>query len=424
MASMRTTAWLIALAGVLGTLLGCGSDASESHAPRPTPSAAATASPAPSPAPTASQSPQPVLWAVGCGAPTAAGCGCARDLPYCDRGALARSDDLGETWSRTIFETGLGSVHFPSRSNGWAVGAAGFVVRTTDGGRTWLRKVDGIQLPSAATARGVYAFNTVRFLDENRGIIAGWGITDEAIGTFGPSTLYRPELFVLATDDGGATWAPASIVGGSSGSDDLFDSNAYASTACFAADGLGLIAGRPSLLTRDGGRSWVNIADRIEIDPAWGAACGDDGTLWLSDSTRVLRSDDRGDTWRQLDDGLLPPNCCAAWLDFLDDERGWRAGEELLRTTDGGRTWSGVDAAIPDGFGTLVVRFATPEDGLWTSSGVGGATHDGGASWRLVTIVPFRDGDGIFTFADVAVAGGESRAVSADTPAAVVGQGF
>ena len=296
---------------------------------------------------------------------------------------------------------------FPSPSNGWAVGASGFVVRTTDGGRTWLRKVDGIQVPGAATARGLVAFNTVRFLDETRGIIAGWGFTDEAIGGLGGMALYRPELFVLATDDGGETWAPASIVGGSSGSDSPgpFESRAYASTACFAADGVGLIAGRPSLLTRDGGRSWANIADRIEMDPAWGAACGDDGTLRLSDSTRVLRSDDRGETWTQLGDDL-PPNCCAAWLDFLDDERGWRAGEELLRTTDGGRTWSGVDAAIPDGFGTLVVRFATPEDGLWTSGGVGGVTHDGGASWHLVTIVPFRDGDGIFSFADVAVAGG------------------
>lgn len=396
---------VIALATVTA-LLGCGSEGAEPSPPRPTPSGAATGTPAPSPGPTATQSPKPVLFAAGCGAATDTGCGCARDLLYCDRGVLARSDDLGETWSRTIFETGLGSADFPSPSNGWAVGKAGFVVRTTDGGRTWVRKVDGIQVPDAATARGLIAFNTVRFVDEIRGIIAGWGLTDEAIGSFGGMPLYRPELFVLATDDGGETWNPASIVGGSSGSNDWRDSTAYASTACFAGDGLGVIAGRPSLLTRDGGRSWVNIADRIAMDPAWGAACGDDGTLWLSDSTRVLRSDDRGETWTQLAGDLLLPNCCAAWLDFPDDERGWRAGEDLLRTIDGGRTWSGVDAAIPDGFGTGVVRFATPEDGLWTSTGVGGVTHDAGASWRLVTIVPFRDGDGIFTFADVAVAGG------------------
>ena len=404
----------LALAAAAAALIACGSDPSGRGMVVPTPRTTGPATPSPGlspPPPTASPSPQPVLWVAGCGAPADASCGCSRNLSYCAQGVLARSDDLGETWSRTFFATGLGSVDFPTPTNGWAVGAGGFVVRTTDGGRTWQPKSDGIHLPPAATAHGVAAFNSVRFADEKRGIIAGWGYSNEVIGSSGLGVLYRPEVFVLLTTDGGETWNPASIVGGASGPSPP-DGETYASEACFA-DQLGLIAGQPSLLTRDGGGTWENIAERSGLATGWGAECSDDGTLWLADSTGVARSLDRGETWTLISDpAATPANCCSTRLDFLTDQDGWRSGLEVAHTDDGGHTWSVVDAAIPEGFGTSAIRFATADDGVWTGTGLGGVTHDGGASWHGIIVVPFREG--LFGLADVAVAGGSKRRVASD----------
>jgi len=362
-----------------------------------------TATPLATPVPTASASPRPVLWTVGCGAPTNPGCACQRNLEYCEQGVLARSDDLGDTWSRTFFDTGLGSVDFPTAMNGWAVGAGGFVVRTTDGGRTWQQKTDGIQVPPEATARGLYAFNTVRFLDARHGIIAGWGLTDEVIGRFGPSLLYRPELFVLRTADGGETWAPASIVGDSSATDDLYDEGTFASSACFTVDGLGLIAGNPTLLTHDGGLTWENISDRTGLAAgAWSTSCGEGGRLWLSVDRSVVRSDDGGDSWTLINDPETLPYSFVSQMSFLTNEMGWRSGTDIRRTEDGGRTWNAVGAGLPSGFGAISVRFATPDDGLWTSVGIGGVTHDGGATWRMVNVVPLDEG--LFALSDLALA--------------------
>src|SRR4029453_11268828 len=87
------------------------------------------------------------------------------------------------------------AVGFATREKGWVVGGQGFVFRTLDGGATWARQISGIELPEAATARGVDGFDSVTFVDEQHGIIVGVGQTDEAIGVFGPNVIYRTERF-------------------------------------------------------------------------------------------------------------------------------------------------------------------------------------------------------------------------------------
>lgn len=375
---------------------GCGSDGSEptTVAPGPTPRAV--------PVPTATPTPaavHPVLWVAGCGAPDDPGCGCQRNLRYCEEGVLARSDDLGHTWTKTFFDTGLGSVAFATSEKGWAVGADGVILRTIDGGQTWVPQTDGVTLPAEATARRVNAFNSVRFFSEQRGVIVGFGQTDEFIGTFGPETIYAQEIFVLVTEDGGEVWEPAMIDGSRTTATGL---GVFASSICFTRTGVGVVAGNPTLLTQDGGRTWKNIQSRVLDAGWWGAACEGDDTLILAAGSHVVRSNDGGESWKLANDpDVLPPNCCNARLDFLSVDRGWRSGETLNRTDDGGRSWHEVDAAIPPGFGAIGVGFATPNDGLWTGTGVGGVTHDGGASWELVVIVPFDDG--LFALPDVAV---------------------
>jgi hypothetical protein len=74
----------------------------------------------------------------------------------------------------------LNSVYFVSESQGWAVGASGKILTTTDGGFTWTQQTSGTTM----------MLNSVHFVSPLQGwIVGGNGI-------------------ILTTTDGGATWSP------------------------------------------------------------------------------------------------------------------------------------------------------------------------------------------------------------------------
>lgn len=103
------------------------------------------------------------------------------------RGTVLRSDDGGASFTQASVpvSTDLTSVFFASPERGWVVGHDGVVLATTDGGRSWLRQLDGRQLalPDASLL-------DVWFADERTGF---------AVGAFN---------LILRTDDGGASWTP------------------------------------------------------------------------------------------------------------------------------------------------------------------------------------------------------------------------
>jgi photosystem II stability/assembly factor-like uncharacterized protein len=61
----------------------------------------------------------------------------------------------------------------------------------------------------------------------------------------------------------------------------------------------------------------------------------------------ILRSDDGGRTWSYVD---TPTDASLYDVDFADEEHGWAVGANgtLLRTTDGGRTWETTSASVTD----------------------------------------------------------------------------
>jgi photosystem II stability/assembly factor-like uncharacterized protein len=129
-----------------------------------------------------------------------------------ERGLILLSDDDGKSWrqAKVPVAVTLTAARFPTPKSGWAVGHAGVVLHTVDGGETWARQLDGKAvtgiLTEAAKASGSAQLSAVaqqfagdgpdkpfldlHFQDERHGIL---------VGAYG---------LVLRTENAGKTWQP------------------------------------------------------------------------------------------------------------------------------------------------------------------------------------------------------------------------
>ena len=202
---------------------------------------------------------------------------------------------------------------------GWAIDG-GIVGRTSDGGRTW-RFESGIlgHDPGAALAR-------VRFRDAQQ----GWATASHGR--------------VLVTGDGGESWRPARVHGGSG---NMFDLQ-------FLDERRGWAAGTRIAHTEDGGETWQTLttstsengyltANAIHFVDAYRG--------WLvSHSGLLMRTDDGGREWSPvalpLREGERPT---LRDITFVDGARGWVAGERgsIFHTSDGGVSWERQEQGVP-----------------------------------------------------------------------------
>jgi photosystem II stability/assembly factor-like uncharacterized protein len=135
-----------------------------------------------------------------------------------ERGLIVLSDDNGQSWRQVPVpvSVSLSAVYFADDQRGWAVGHAGTVLATLDGGEHWTVQLSGLQAAQielqAAQAEKVTAtdaeaadmrlqnaerliadgpdkpFLAVRFSDAKQGLV---------VGAYG---------MAFATQDGGASW--------------------------------------------------------------------------------------------------------------------------------------------------------------------------------------------------------------------------
>lgn len=175
----------------------------------------------------------------------------------------------------------------------WAVVAAGAAAR------------EDVEIPS---------MQAVHFVDSRTGWVAGEGI-------------------ILATRDGGATWAVQ--YRGSANVTQLHFVDALHGWA---------VAEKELLITVDGGERWEAFAlPQPEEHPPnfgfWAATRVDffDATRgWLTDGALLYATEDGGRTWRPLVTPVLAKAACRT-----GDAEGWVASEEgIYVTQDGGATWT------------------------------------------------------------------------------------
>jgi photosystem II stability/assembly factor-like uncharacterized protein len=221
----------------------------------------------------------------------------------------------------------------------WASGVAGTYARTTDGGRTWTAGV----VPGGDSLE----FRDVHGVDSSTAYLL-------AAGRGPASRIYK-------TTDGGATWM---LQFRNTEPEAFFDCFAFwgpLSGVAFsdAVDGRFFI-----LVTRDG-ETWQRVrSDAVPAALPGEGSFAASGTcvIAIGDSTgligtgaaepaRVLRTDDRGASWRVFDTPVLAGGVSGiASLAFRDADNGIAVGGDIASpdaytdnvaiTSDGGRTWT------------------------------------------------------------------------------------
>ena len=267
-------------------------------------------------------------------------------------GMLVRSLNGGETWSPYSWAasgaTTIRALLFPGNSIGLALGEFGRVYRSQNNGGNWTLQSSLLNSPSLRAGC---------FIDPVNGFLCG------SSGA------------LFSTDNAGVTWR--ALTSGTS---------LNLQGIAFTAGGRGVLCGESGTLlsSANSGLNWASCLDAFTTGKLRGISLADENvTVAVGDSSgkgMIFRSGDGGRTWsvRLRRIGVLLEDCC-----FISPDSGFVVGASsvILRTSDGGMSWSQI-ASLPVSSSFNGVHFVTPRIGAVV--GGGGAilrTTDAGATW-------------------------------------------
>jgi photosystem II stability/assembly factor-like uncharacterized protein len=237
----------------------------------------------------------------------------------------------------------LYGLDFLDASTGWAVGQAGLVLKTVDGGVHWRRLENG----------NLWSLDSVHFVDAQH----GWAVGDG---------------FILASADGGSSWTPQTTVPGTG--QRLHDLAFADATHAAAVGDAGL-----AFVSDDGGATWTR-SDVSTGETLYRMASDGEGRLVaVGTNGAAFLSTDGGSSWSRRPSGTTRT---LADVCLLDSTYGWAVGNggTILTTSDGGSTWNPVDAGLTADLSA--VAFTDRKHG-WIGAGDSAllSTSDGGAHW-------------------------------------------
>jgi M6 family metalloprotease-like protein len=270
---------------------------------------------------------------------------------------IYKTVDGGVTWTKLNDPTTkqLTSVCFVDGNNGWAVGAQGVIIHTSDGGSTW-----NVQDPGSLS--GMWeSLMAVEFCDLNTGL---------AVGTSG---------LILKTTDGGSTWtkqasgAVATING-------VHMMNPLTATVL----GDGPCGGAGNILrTNDGGATWTNqnnptgeyLYSVDYLDAKNGIGVGIDGA--------IAKTTDGGSTWIRQESGV---RSVLRDVKFISPSSAIIVGDwgVILKTID----LSSKSVALKSPQGTEVWKEGSVQNILWQKNNISAinlsVTTDKGTTWHTI----------------------------------------
>jgi photosystem II stability/assembly factor-like uncharacterized protein len=290
-----------------------------------------------------------------------------------ERGHILYSDDKCAGWTQADVpvSVNLTKVYFPDGANGWAVGHDGVVLHTTDGGKTWVKQLDGYEINDLMLTQqkaliraktdlmegensgldesqkeilaleledlDFFLSDLEMFVEEGptRPLMDVWFTNDRegiVIGAFG---------IILETRDGGETWNALM--------DRIDNPEGFHYYGITRSGDTLFIAGEAGLLYRseDFGKTWIRLESPYE-GSFFGIMGSPDGGFVTAFGLRgnIYCSLDNGDTWKRSDTGR---KASLSGGTFLSDGSFCIAGVDgtVLRSTDRGKTFSPFSKRFP-----------------------------------------------------------------------------
>ncbi|MGN6187875.1 MAG: WD40/YVTN/BNR-like repeat-containing protein [Conexibacter sp.] len=354
-------------------------------------------------------------------------------------GKLFATHDGGVSWSVVADGGPIHAIWFADATHGYAVGRFSTMLRTDDGGATWVRKpvydvpavgldftsircadarlcllttasgaqlvrtTDGGDTPGTVVTASTNPIYAAAFASPTRVVAAGQQgatvVSDDAglrfapvggriAGTFtalrtggAPHTAYAPgaDGRIATTADGGRTWSAEGNVPTSA---DLLDVSFPT-----AVDGYALDADGGLFHTANGGRSWETLGAGSTRRPR-AVLAPDSVTVLVVGPQGIRRSTDAGGTFTQV-------TSRAVLRKRLDSIAAAHAGRaifawgvaDLVRSSDRGRSWTTLPRPA-HGARIAHVAFATAKVGMVvTADGRVWRTTSAGSRWTLLTAV-------------------------------------
>lgn len=235
----------------------------------------------------------------------------------------------------------LRRVQFINQYTGWACGASGTLIKTTNAGDTWV--VTNLSSTSYLTC--------LYFVDEN----TGWVGSQQAV--------------IKKTTNGGVSWYSAPI-----------QTTDYSADFFFLDSQTGFVTSHDSKIhkTTNGGQTWNLLISsshdygQIQFFNA--------NTGFVIASSYFAKSIDGGVNWTQiLFNGTMQA------MTFLNQQTGWVSGISSIRkTTNGGDSWATYTLPIQNPY---TLKFFNENIGWCAgksgSNGVIARTLNGGANWTV-----------------------------------------
>lgn len=263
--------------------------------------------------------------------------------------------DGGTTWQQSTIPVAFPrQITFIDSQHGWILagwrqteGSAAepvSVLHTTDGGKTWTKVADALFADTTPPGHLPYGGQKsgIRFLDASTGWITG--------------TVLVPGLsWLYITHDGGLSWHQQTLLKPTGippaqlmiNSPTFFSSTDGILPVIFSDFTTDSRIAAVIYATHDGGETWqntaplpvgLNVFDFVDMQHGW-----------ASDGSVLYTTSDEGNHWIKL-----TPNESfkhISLLDFVSSTTGWAISSapsmpsSLLKTTDGGRTWTTISTA-------------------------------------------------------------------------------
>jgi len=236
----------------------------------------------------------------------------------------------------------LNSVYFTDSNTGWAVGNAGTILQTSNGGTNWTPQTSG-------TASNL---TSVQFTDNT----IGW-----AVGHSGR---------ILKTTNGGYLWTSQT----SGTENDLTSVYFPDSNTGWAVGWYGTI-----LQTSNGGTNWTpqisgtgyNLSSIHFVDNSIGWAI-----VSIGQGNFILKTTNGGLIW---DSNVIPTFFYLYSVHFVDNNTGWVVGMEgILKTTNGGSIWTRQTSGTSNSLYSV----------YFTDSNTGWAVGSGGTILHYSDFIP------------------------------------